>query len=517
MSSNNSRNLTPSGVCSPTTPNSFPPHVPLIQRQFACENQGSRKPENTKEVGYFCEWDNGEQLSHIVHCHITIGGQTTTHRLMDGKSLFQPAPPGEYEAQLLQDVNTEEKLNEARQQLQKALDAIIEHEKKEAAALKKIQDGQHAAIRATYHLLAMARGFGNSGVEFVKSTKELSDLVNPMTPLKNALASAWSAKRNDGTSWTQSFLQNYSNEQKRELAEVLGFHPDDISREQIAEAYNTACFIYDDIDSRKILKQFAVTYIEVQNIQEKMEFTGSILFEIVLNILLAALTGGVGNAARIAVSAPLLKLLNPLKDALENLSKWIVNHTVKSGSYVKGMTGAEAVPVTLRRPREIIPDDISSSSPEPAARPALNPGDDAVSPERYKALRAKTPSREMQRKVNEGVTLPMDDPALPGLQITSRLHADHIVPMKKITEMNGFSRLNFENQVEVLNHPNNFQALSGAANQSKGSKSFTEWKRYKKGDIEVEPNFRNSMIEKTKIIEKELQQKIQDLLSKQGE
>jgi predicted RNase H-like HicB family nuclease len=272
---------------------------------------------------------------------------------VDGKKLFCHAVLGEYEAQLLRNVNTEEKLNEARQQLKKALDAIIEHEKEEAAALQKNQDSQHIITRQFHLLLAMGRGFFHSLWGFIKSTKELSDLVNPFTSLSNALAAAWTAKRDDGISWVQSFSKNYSNEQHRELSEALGFDPKKVSREKLAEAYEIACFIYEDARSREILKNFADTYVEVQNIEEKMEFGGSVIFEIVLNALLIATTGGAGNAARVAVSSPLLKLLKSLEEALKNLSKWISNHIVKSTSHVKGMTGTSAVSVRIQRPKPI--------------------------------------------------------------------------------------------------------------------------------------------------------------------
>lgn len=98
--------------------------------------------------------------------------------------------------------------------------------------------------------------------------------------------------------------------------------------------------------------------------------------------------------------------------------------------------------------------------------------------------------------VNDKVVLPMKDPALPGLEITKPLHADHIVPMKQITEMDGFNRLTFENQLQVLNHKPNFAPLSETANTSKGPKTFEQWTQYKKGGIDVDPAFRTSVIER---------------------
>ncbi|QHG65307.1 PAAR domain-containing protein [Pseudomonas putida] len=146
-------------------------------------------------------------------------------------------------------------------------------------------------------------------------------------------------------------------------------------------------------------------------------------------------------------------------------------------------------------------------------KPILPVKSDKISPELYGKLRSKTPSAAIRKAVNEDVTLPMKDPALPGLEVTKALHADHIVPMKKITEMEGFSRLTFEDQVKVLNYEPNFQGLSEVANTSKGAKSFAEWELYKKGDIPVDPAFRSAMMEKAVKLEPEIQQYIHGLLS----
>ncbi|MFP3924306.1 PAAR domain-containing protein [Pseudomonas sp. W5-36] len=144
----------------------------------------------------------------------------------------------------------------------------------------------------------------------------------------------------------------------------------------------------------------------------------------------------------------------------------------------------------------------------------LVPADAAerISPELYDKLRTKTPSLQIRKMVNKGVVLPMDDPALPGLQITKALHAEHVVSMKTITEMDGFSNLTFNDQVAVLNYKPNFIGLSETANTSKGAKSYAEWTSYKKGGVEVDPAFRSSMMRREAELEPEIQSHIYSLL-----
>ena len=109
--------------------------------------------------------------------------------------------------------------------------------------------------------------------------------------------------------------------------------------------------------------------------------------------------------------------------------------------------------------------------------------------------------------INEGVPFPIKDPALPRRKVES-FEADHIVPMNNIVRMEGFEKLTFEQQLEVLNNPKNFAGLSRAANSSRQHKSYSEWTHYKKGtpeEIKVDETFRQEMIKKEKELEKILQ------------
>ena len=141
-------------------------------------------------------------------------------------------------------------------------------------------------------------------------------------------------------------------------------------------------------------------------------------------------------------------------------------------------------------------------------------GDRQMTQAEYDELRDLTPNNSIRSKVNEGVTLPMEDPVLPGLTITKNLHADHIVPMDEITRMEGFGQLTKEQRLSVLNNQENFTGLSPTANTSKGSKNFEEWTEYKKGGIKVDETFRQNMIDKSAELRKTLQNQINNFLNK---
>ncbi|MBO2535359.1 T7SS effector LXG polymorphic toxin [Rummeliibacillus suwonensis] len=114
-----------------------------------------------------------------------------------------------------------------------------------------------------------------------------------------------------------------------------------------------------------------------------------------------------------------------------------------------------------------------------------------ITKDEYKNLRKKTPSNDIRKMVNPDG--PKVDPVY-GYEI-DKFEADHIVSMKKITEMDGFSRLTREQQIEILNLKDNFIGLGKSSNASKGDHSWADWKGHSKmGEVPV--NVRMEMLKK---------------------
>ena len=96
--------------------------------------------------------------------------------------------------------------------------------------------------------------------------------------------------------------------------------------------------------------------------------------------------------------------------------------------------------------------------------------------------------------------------------MTGRLEADHIVPMKTITDMPGFDQLSETDQLQVLNNPDNYVGLSKSANASKGAKSYADWTEHAKTGTQVDPTFRQDMMQKEQDLTVQLQNQINSLL-----
>ncbi|GAA4771512.1 glycohydrolase toxin TNT-related protein [Microbacterium gilvum] len=94
-------------------------------------------------------------------------------------------------------------------------------------------------------------------------------------------------------------------------------------------------------------------------------------------------------------------------------------------------------------------------------------------------LRARTPDQAMRDAVqgplgDDGL---QPDPLYPDEQDLrrERLEADHIIPLRRIVEMDGFRDLTWSQMLEVVNLPENFLGLSDRVNASKGDRMPGEW------------------------------------------
>ena len=134
---------------------------------------------------------------------------------------------------------------------------------------------------------------------------------------------------------------------------------------------------------------------------------------------------------------------------------------------------------------------------------------DPITKSEYSSLRKRTPSNDIRKMVNpEGTKI---DPVYG--YATDVLEADHIVPMKEIVDMPGFSQLSREQQIEVLNLQDNFIGLGKSTNASKGAKNWTDWQGHSKLG-EVPSDVRSNMLELESSARTALQKAIEERLKK---
>lgn len=323
----------------------------------------------TSLVGIRFVWDNGECLDANIPFSLQPAEGNALKGALNAQGCIMQSIPGRaYEAQLLADFEVDADIVAARTELQSVLNEIIAAEQAEAAKLQAIQNERSAAMNSLHKGLTFGKGLFMAGVSMVDSAMQLNELIPPHTYLSNALRSAWNADASNG-SWMDSFLQDFTAEQHRELVEALGFDPSSITREQLAQAYEIANFIYDDAPSKAILGRFAVDYAKAQNAEEIAEFSGGAAFEIVLTAVLAVLTGGAFLAAKAATSLRHLKHLRRPGNALTKLGAALRRERIKTGGKAGG-NGTGAQTVEVRRPDGVKPEAIP-----PRQIPPLSPRD----------------------------------------------------------------------------------------------------------------------------------------------
>lgn len=363
-----------------------------FHRQAPRPLEGGSTQTSSCLVGLRFVWDNGECLGANLPYSLSPASGNAVRGSLDSRGgLIQTIPSGEYQAQLLADADVDTDISNARAELQAVLDEILAAERAEAARLQAIQDQRSALSNYVHRRLAVGKGFFLGAWGLLKTAKEFSDLVNPFTAFSNALRSAWQARASEGETWLAAYNRQFSAEQHRELVEALGFDPSSITREQLAEAYELACFIYEDGPSKAMLGRFAVDYAKAQNVEEVAEFSGGALFEIVLAALLIVFTGGVGLAARGAASVSYLDKLARLGNALKRLSAALKRARIRRGGGARG-SGTGARTVEVERPKAVEPSRVHPVPP----------------PYKVENLLAPTTGKQIVAAVDRNAIVPLD-------------------------------------------------------------------------------------------------------------
>lgn len=138
----------------------------------------------------------------------------------------------------------------------------------------------------------------------------------------------------------------------------------------------------------------------------------------------------------------------------------------------------------------------------------------------WKWLRRSSPNGDVRRMIEPNYPEFNSGPrdwVLPGNPTRGPLSPDHIVPLDKLTRMEGFGKLTREQQLALANERLNFFGLSRRANSSKQALSYLEWGGLKGGakvgyEIPVEPLVRTEMSRIEVLMEQRLQAMIDAML-----
>lgn len=188
-------------------------------------------------------------------------------------------------------------VSQQRRGIQAALEGLLKQERKEAEDLAREYEQLPWYRRGLVSIGAVSQGFSDSGMGLIRFVAGVSDLSSPTQAMLDGLKSAWAASEGSSDEhWFESYQANYEEARHRRWVEDLGFDPSDISREDIAEAYDLANLVMADPELRQSFTDFAADYAAIQHHTEISYFTGAVAFDLILTAILAVATGGVGAA-----------------------------------------------------------------------------------------------------------------------------------------------------------------------------------------------------------------------------
>ncbi|WP_370981204.1 RHS repeat-associated core domain-containing protein [Agaribacterium sp. ZY112] len=291
------------------------------------------------------------------------------------------------------DADVSDPRNELRIKIRQTLAVIIAQEQAQAAQIEReLAAKSNLGVAAEYGI-ALGKGIGEAAWGLAVWLKDVNDVVNPVMRRyrqSQALVAAWQSD-----DFAKTYGETVLAAEKRELVEVLGFDPTQITMKQVDEAIAMTTLVMDDPGLQSILKKFALDYANAQHSIEITEIAGGGVFELILTIILAAVTGGAAAVASLGSKARLLgkfkklgKLLTEFAEATKKIAKRAKKRnakidgdssapkftdldTVEGGSKKTDPHGAEtgAVSKANNTSGATVPDDasVSGDSEAPAA------------------------------------------------------------------------------------------------------------------------------------------------------
>ncbi len=214
----------------------------------------------------------------------------------------------------------EQEIAPQRQAIKQALDTVLQAERAEAARIEA--EFQQKSLLGKLSTLegARARGARNAAWGTLTGLKELSDLATQQ--VNHALSAAWESWRySDEGHYANQFAQRFADAQFQELADVLGFDPRSLTREQWAETLSMANFIWHDAETRQLLIDFAQDYIDAQHFLEVTETASGLATEFAFELAITILTLGAGATVAVATKARHLNKLKGLGKLFRQLAQ----------------------------------------------------------------------------------------------------------------------------------------------------------------------------------------------------
>jgi len=321
-----------------------------------------KRPINDHTLDLLCQHPDGQGVAACPYRVTLADGSVLKGQLDDnGEAHLTGLPPGAVQAEFGEPVD-DAQLQPLRNRLRQALHAIVQAETAETQARAAQMEQEGTAESALIHTGAALQGAWAGFTGLLRFVKDVYDLGSATNHLNNALQAAWDAYQ--GTEgeepFRQQFLSNFQDETHRELVEALGFDPNQVSREDLAQAWELTNFILDDAPSRALITDFAKDYAAAQHSTEYAEFAGGAVFEIVLGALLAALTGGASLAGQLRHAAK-LKPLGGLFKELGSLLKKRRQHLRKAGHTDQLVEARQEKP----GPTEVRPNPRYDYTPDP--------------------------------------------------------------------------------------------------------------------------------------------------------
>ncbi|MCX2836243.1 DUF6531 domain-containing protein, partial [Microbulbifer thermotolerans] len=252
---------------------------------------------------------HAEAPSHLSDRHRQVYLALRENRLIIEENPLGENQLAEQQSQLLE-------------QIRRGLQRIIAEERAEAARIQKVHEKRSTLEKVGAYIERGATGLGNAAWDLAVWAKDVMEVVALVHPVRQSITTVTASY--DYLLYDKPLDQSISehlSQVHKEIVDVLGFDPSKISRKQLEQAFEIAELLYGDPNLRGAVTQFAKDYVKAQHSLEITELAGAGVFEIILTIILAAVSGGAGAVANIAKNTRLLGRFKVVGELMMDFAK----------------------------------------------------------------------------------------------------------------------------------------------------------------------------------------------------
>ncbi|WP_208113391.1 hypothetical protein, partial [Photobacterium lutimaris] len=220
-----------------------------------------KRPQQLECFDLTCTLPDGQPAEGIPYQVKLLSSGTVFEGTLDqsGSQHYDDLEPGDVEVTFGTPIS-ESAISTTRTQVSQLLDSIIAQQKAQAAEIEAEYQQMNMLEKGAVLAREVGKGVYDAGAGLLEFIDDVHAATSASGYLRRAASAAWRTNDTVTDDWLATFGNNFNDQNHQALVKALGFDPNSISKETLAEAYDIASFIKNDPATQSALMNFATEY-----------------------------------------------------------------------------------------------------------------------------------------------------------------------------------------------------------------------------------------------------------------